>query len=1357
MENSKSNELKKWYLGLDVGTNSVGWAVTDPDYNILKCKGNATWGINLFDEASTAAERRTNRTSRRRLQRKKQRIAYLQEFLAPEIAKVDDKFYIRLKESALWAEDRTTDNHLFVGELNDKEYNRRYPTIHHLICELMEDDSYHDPRLVYMACSYILSHRGHFLIEVDENNVDNVTDFNSIYEDFVHWFDSCEVSRPWECNQIDFGNILKRKTSINTKKKAFYDLLFQGSKPTSSEEDIVSKETLIGFLCGGKIKLSALFNNEEYSELEKDSITASSDSFDDDLESLSTSINPEEFDLLTIMKKMYDWSVLIDILNGEKNISLAKVKTYEQHKEDLKCLKALIRKYAPDRYDLVFRKIGKEKNYASYSYNCKDLGKNKEIPSDYCMSKQDEFWKFLKGIVEPLREQIEEQDKEKYDEMMLRIEMNTFLPKQMTGSNRVIPYQLYYAELKKILENASKYLSSLNISDEYGSAKDKILSIMKFRIPYYVGPLNNHSEFAWIARKEEGKITPWNFKDKVDDDQSEENFIRRMTCKCSYLAGEDVLPKNSLLYSKFNVLNEINNINIDGQKISVEIKQDIFENLFMKKRRVTYKAIVDHLVSRGEMTNNQSLKGVDDTIKSSLTSYHDFLPFIRDKKLNERQVEEIINRITLTTDRERLERWLVSTFNLSKDDARRISRFHYAEFGRLSRKLLTETRDLDIETGEVRREENIIQMLWTTNENLMVLLSSKYGFTAHIDRENSEYNAQHPLSLDQQLKEMYISNSVKRPILRTIAIVDELRKLMGCDPQKVFIEMARGAREEQKNKRTKSRKDTIRELYAGYDKNEVAEILSKLEGYSDDQLRSEKLYLYFIQQGKCMYSGEPIDIEELGTKRYDVDHIWPQSKIKDDSLDNKVLVLSDLNGKKSDNYPINEEWRSRMYSTWKSLHDKSLMSDKKFERLIRNTRFTDEELADFINRQLVETRQSTKAIASVLSGKMPKTDIVYVKAGLASEFRQDNDIKKCRDVNDLHHAKDAYLNIVVGNAYDVKFTKSPMNFIKSGQQYNMKLEKMLSHDIERGGVMAWDSKNDVTLNRVLNTLQKNNIRFVRYSYCQKGALFDLMPVRKGNGQVPRKENLDINKYGGYNKQTFTGFYLVRYDDKKTSEVALVPVPLIIAPLLRTNEDIKAYCIENGYMNAEVLLNGRLIKTNSLWEIDGYRVTLSGKSSGDIWFRGAQQMVVDNKKEAYIKKLVKYKDKSVGKKELPKSTEHDGISLEENASLYDFFADKLTNTTYRTLMPTASDVLQKGRDTFLSLSIEQQVLALLNVMALFGCGDSQGKDLTLIGGVKSSGIQRMTMKLNRKRFKDIRLIDQSPTGLVERRTDNLLML
>lgn len=33
------------------------------------------------------------------------------------------------------------------------------------------------------------------------------------------------------------------------------------------------------------------------------------------------------------------------------------------------------------------------------------------------------------------------------------------------------------------------------------------------------------------------------------------------------------------------------------------------------------------------------------------------------------------------------------------------------------------------------------------------------------------------------------------------------------------------------------------------------------------------------------------------------------------------------------------------------------------------------------------------------------------------------DMIKVREVNDFHHAKDAYLNIVVGNTYYVKFTK----------------------------------------------------------------------------------------------------------------------------------------------------------------------------------------------------------------------------------------------------------------------------------------------------------------------------------------------
>ena len=86
--------MEKFYLGMDIGTNSVGMACTDENYKLLRAKGKDCWSVRLFDESKTALERRTYRTSRRRLQRRKYRLALLQELFAPFI---DDKnFFIRL-------------------------------------------------------------------------------------------------------------------------------------------------------------------------------------------------------------------------------------------------------------------------------------------------------------------------------------------------------------------------------------------------------------------------------------------------------------------------------------------------------------------------------------------------------------------------------------------------------------------------------------------------------------------------------------------------------------------------------------------------------------------------------------------------------------------------------------------------------------------------------------------------------------------------------------------------------------------------------------------------------------------------------------------------------------------------------------------------------------------------------------------------------------------------------------------------------------------------------------------------------------------------------------------------------------
>src|SRR5699024_5398499 len=98
-----------------------------------------------------------------------------------------------------------------------------------------------------------------------------------------------------------------------------------------------------------------------------------------------------------------------------------------------------------------------------------------------------------------------------------------------------------------------------------------------FRIPYYVGPLitsedqrkSSNANFAWMIRKEQGRITPWNFDRKVDRMESANKFIKRMTTKDTYLIGEDVLPDHSLVYEKFKTLNELNMVRINGHKLSV--------------------------------------------------------------------------------------------------------------------------------------------------------------------------------------------------------------------------------------------------------------------------------------------------------------------------------------------------------------------------------------------------------------------------------------------------------------------------------------------------------------------------------------------------------------------------------------------------------------------------------------------------------------------------------------------------------------------------------------------------------------------------------------------------------------------
>lgn len=92
-------------IGLDIGTSSVGFAGTDDHLHLVRAKGKNIFGVRLFDEGKTAAERRGFRGTRRRYKRRKYRLRFLRKIFEPYILEKDPTFFQRLAESNLSSQD----------------------------------------------------------------------------------------------------------------------------------------------------------------------------------------------------------------------------------------------------------------------------------------------------------------------------------------------------------------------------------------------------------------------------------------------------------------------------------------------------------------------------------------------------------------------------------------------------------------------------------------------------------------------------------------------------------------------------------------------------------------------------------------------------------------------------------------------------------------------------------------------------------------------------------------------------------------------------------------------------------------------------------------------------------------------------------------------------------------------------------------------------------------------------------------------------------------------------------------------------------------------------------------------------
>lgn len=1345
----------EYYLGLDVGTDSVGYAVTDENYHVLDFRGRAMWGSRLFEAAQTAEARRMMRTNRRRLHRRRWRIELLQELFAEEICKADPGFYQRMKDSMLWPEDKAERQiySLFHDEnYTDADFYNDYPTIYHLRKALMTEDKSFDVRLVYIALHHFIKHRGHFLFA---GSVEKATSFSAAFERLKDCL-SDELYIEIDCvSEQELEEVLKDKNQSKKDKNSKVMKLLRCDKTDRQ------LKAVIGLMCGLTVKLADLFDDAALSETEKTSICFAKESYDELRAAIEQELQ-ERCVVVDSIKAMYDWSVLADILKGGEYegtsyLSVAKVALYEKHREDLARLKKILKSADETSYRSFFQKEGKD-NYCAYIGSTTRNGKKKKVKK--CT--YDALKKNIKKLINTYYKDSQDED---ILYILKELDTETFLPLQVTKDNGVVPYQVNEIELKKILENAQRYLPFLNQTDENGiSVKEKIISIFEFRVPYYVGPLNtNKNKNAWAVRKQAGVITPWNIGDKIDFDKSGEQFIRRMTNKCTYLIGKDVLPKNSLLYSEYMVWNEINNIRVGGNKLQITLKQQMFDTLFKKKKQVKRKDIVEFLRTEGIDTENEQISGIDITIKSGLTSYHDFRKIFGadvDKYEIRQMAEQIICWITVYGHEEKMLRRIIrqhySQEIISDEQLTKVVRLHYQGWGRLSGEFLNGIEGADAKTGEIY---TIITALRNTNDNLMQLLSQRYTFWEAIERENNQDKKEiTSITYETLMEDRVASPAVKRAAWQAVLIAREIQKIMGKAPGKVFVEMTRS---EGEKKRTTSRKDQLLELYRQIEKEERQHWIDEIGKRDEKDFRSIKLYLYYTQMGRCMYTGELIDLSLLNDATvYDRDHIYPQSKTKDDSLDNLVLVKRTVNAKKSDEM-LSAEIRKKRKDFWKYLKDRHLISDKKYERLMRETPLTEEELAGFINRQIVETSQSTKIVAEVMQEIFRDAEIVYVKARTVSEFRQEQlNMVKVRSLNDYHHARDAYLNIVVGNVYHEKFTNNPLRWLRETNDRNYSLNRIYDYDLMKNGKVIWKRGKEGSIKTVSEQMKKNNIQYTRYAATNKtgqnGGFFDQNPVGKNqNPGVPLKKGLDVNKYGGYNTVTPAYFSLVESEDKKGTLIrSIEAVPLYLKKQFESGEsDFAEYCEKvYGLKNPRVIMGQ--IKKDVCLVINKFPMHLRGTTGKQLLLQGAVQLCLDEEFEKYFKKVEKYIQRNrerTDKGNLLEIGPKEGITKEQNLSFYLELCRKQKETIYQYRPNNKYKFLMEAKEKFEKLSCEEQCVVLNEILWLLKCKPNVA-DFSLIGGASRAGVISVNKIVSN--YTSVVLKNQSVTGLYEQTIDLL---
>lgn len=694
----------------------------------------------------------------------------------------------------------------------------------------------------------------------------------------------------------------------------------------------------------------------------------------------------------------------------------------------------------------------------------------------------------------------------------------------------------YEKEILAILENQSSYHTFIddNFIEDY-------LIIFKSKRAYYDGPGNEQS------RTDYGRYTT-----KTDSEGNyitDDNLFEKLIGKCSVYPDELRGSGASYTAQEFNLLNDLNNLKVNGRKLQTKEKEEVVE--LIKQGKPNMRKIIAQVIGEPiEYMSGARVDGSEKEIFSMFDAYkklkkHFSSLDIDINNYSRKELDDLADRLTINTDKDSIMSSIKNSSLEFDDDVIE----SLVSFRKKNSSLFNKWHSLSL-----RVMNELMEGLYNEPKNQMQLLADK----KLIKSKNEVFKGLKKIPSEILVDDIY-NPIVKRAVREAVKVLNALIKKYGW-PDDIIIEMARDKNEADARKRIKDgQSKNNKEL--DKIKNDILsqygiQILDK--HFHNHKKLKTKLRLWAEQEGRCPYSGKLIKITDLLNERsfFEIDHIIPISISFDDSRTNKVLVYSQENQLKGNKTPymylnnVQREWNFDKFNYF--IEDlskrKKINRKKKMNFLFRENITKQDVLKGFISRNINDTRYASRVvlngIQSFVKANSYDTKVKVIRGSFTSQLRNKLKLEKNREEKHSHHAVDAMIMCYSQMGLEkYKYDLKEVLDFETGEILDVKKYEQLSDEEKYNYSLFY--YNIAKMNEKIVEAEK----LVRYSYKVDRKVnrqltnATIYGVREREGKLEKVSKIkDI-----YSKEGFESFkkrikkpetFLMYHHDPKTFEILM---------------------------------------------------------------------------------------------------------------------------------------------------------------------------------------------------------------------------